>query len=110
MRAASTYRGARRNAYVSPAARRSRLYGWNAWERANAVADLGRRSAQANAAREAAAKALVAAGPLASASIADHAFLDFYRTQPRTRVVNRIIRALVKQTHKAERKTAKRAA
>lgn len=97
MRAASTYRGARRNAYVSPAARRSRLYGWRAWEKANATADLGRRSAMANAAREAAAKALVLAGPLASAAVANDAFLTFYRNQPRSRVVNRIIRDLSKQ-------------
>jgi hypothetical protein len=95
MRSASTYRGARRNAYVSPA-KGTRFFGWNAWESANAKADLGMRSHQANSAREAASKALVAAGSLAGPAVVNYAFLDFYSREKRTRVVNRIISTLVK--------------
>ena len=96
MRSASTYRGARRNAYVTPAANRTRFFGWHAWESANAKADLGVRGAQANSAREAASKALVAAGSLAGPAVVNYAFLDFYLREKRTRVVNRIISTLIK--------------
>lgn len=99
MRSASTYRGARRNSYVS-AAKGTRFFGWNAWETANAKADLGMRGVQANNAREAAAKAMVVAGATRGPHTVNFAFLDFYTVQKRTRVVNRIISALVKSLPK----------
>jgi hypothetical protein len=99
MRKAATYRGARRNNYVSPAAKQTRFFGWNAWEQANTKANLEGRAQLANAAREAASRALVNAGVLAQPSIAVAAMLDFYRDMkpPRSRVVNRIIRELKRQ-------------
>lgn len=93
-RHASTYRGARRNHYVTPAARRTRFYGWNAWEVANAKAHLHSRAVQANSAREAAAKALVANRSGDSSVTVAGAMLKFYEGEKRTRPVNRIIRDL----------------
>lgn len=96
MRAASSYRGARRNY-----ARDNRALG--DWRRsshhvvaANFAAKLYDRSVMANAAREAASKAVVEATgnghPVAGAAQA--AFLAFYKAQKRTRVVGRILRDL----------------
>lgn len=95
MRSASTYRGARRN-LVRTAGRLGNWRNQGNAEAANSEADLGRRGAQANAACEAASKALVAAGALAGPSVVNYAFLDFYLREKRTRVVNRIISTLVK--------------
>lgn len=95
MRSASTYRGARRNAHRKTGS----LHQWRDLgydDSANARADLGLRGVQARAAREAAAKALVAAGALAGPAVVNYAFLDFYSREKRTRVVNRIISGLVK--------------
>jgi hypothetical protein len=105
MRDASTYRGARRNAARKPGGlRRWRDMGYD--ESANAKADLGRRGAQAKAAREAVSKALVAAGALAGHSVVNHAFFAFYQAEKRTRVVNRIISGLLKSLPPVRKRAA----
>lgn len=96
MRQASTYRGARRNH-----ARKHRALGdWRASARhvtaANFVAKLYERSVMANAAREAASKAIsfARAAGIPVAGVAHAAFVAFYAAQKRTRVVGRILRDL----------------
>lgn len=95
MRSASTYRGARRNLMRT----RGLLTNWRDQghdEAANAEAKINERAHMANNARESAAKAMVAAGALSGPAVVNHAFLDFYSAQKRTRVVNRIVSSLVK--------------
>lgn len=92
-RKAETYRAARRN----EARRAGKLAEWRetAYAQANTTAKLVERAGQANAAREAAVKAIVAAGPLGRIeAIANDAMLTFYRGEKPTRVVNRIVRTL----------------
>lgn len=95
MRDSSTYRGARRNY----ARRHGELGTWRASAMyvtaANYAAKLYARAVQANAAREAAAKAIVAnvtGAPLAS--VIQAAYAAFYAAAKRTRAVNRILRDL----------------
>lgn len=95
MRDASTYRGARRNSYVSPAAGHGRFFGWNAWREANKKANLYERIQMTNSAREAAAKALVNNQAMRPDIVAGKALLHFYLTEvKRTRSISRIIREL----------------
>lgn len=105
MRAASTYRGARRNH-----ARANHLFadwrGMNAIV-ANGNADLQARQVVANGAREAAAKALTDANVLFKGLsrnvVVASALLAYYRGIKRTRPVNRIIRDLEKQVRSTAR-------
>lgn len=109
MRHASTYRGARRNAYVTPAAKRTRFYGWNAWERANDQANLRGRAAAVAEASNQATKAFVNAavfGARAAQMAMDVAYRDFYRTRGRGRAVSRILRHLEAATRNVNRRTA----
>lgn len=107
MRSASTYRGARRNEARRDRGLPRQDHGLRKWregrhaETANIHADLRARMLQANSAREAVAKAMVLAGPLAGPGVATHAFLTFYRGEKRTRVVNRIIRDLERSSRAA---------
>lgn len=92
-RKAETYRAFRRN----EARRAGKLAEWRetAYAQANSEAKLVDRAAQANAAREVAVKAIVAAGPLGRIdAVANDAMLKFYRGEKPTRVVNRIVRTL----------------
>ena len=104
MRAASSYRGARRNEVrllcVLGSWRESGAYA----DAANTKAKLNERAVQANNAREAASVALVKHGVLGFHRRADvlvNAFLTFYRNEKRTRVVNRIVRDLERQSRAA---------
>jgi hypothetical protein len=92
-RSADTYRGARRNTARS----QGKLNQWRLHPHAhtaNLEAKISERREMADAANKAVSLALAAAGPLASQSVANHAYLEFYRNQPRSRVVSRIIRQL----------------
>lgn len=100
-RAAETYRGYRRNNYISLRAGFTRFDGWRAWVPANQKANIVERQTQANRAREAAAKALVGNKEMLPASVVVHAYLDFYRREKPSRVVSRIIRGLEQQARKA---------
>ncbi len=96
MRSADTYRGALRNAARS--ARRLPEWRETVAQGANMEANIVGRANQANAAREAAAKALV--GNISGAprqSVIANAMLEFYRGEKRTRVVSRIVRDLERQ-------------
>lgn len=107
MRKADSYRGARRNkaradrkiarAENRPGDlvvwRRTSVYA----NRANVEAKLNERHDMANRARQFVGIAMAKAGPLAIPSMAVAAFFDFYRAQPRSRVVNRIVRELHRQ-------------
>jgi hypothetical protein len=95
VRAASTYRGARRNRM------RDTFLLQNWWHQghdiaANQAAKINERAAMANDARKAIAAAYAGAGVLAGPYTANFALLRFYVGQKRTRVVNRIIKGLVK--------------
>lgn len=94
MRSIMTYRAFRRNA-----ARKARqLDEWreSAVDQANATARLGARTAQANAAREAAAKAIGDPNNsyLPRDHVASRAMLEFYRGEKQTRAISRIVRDL----------------
>jgi hypothetical protein len=100
-RASETYRGARRNGARAlrklPEWRASAVMAIAANDRANLQA----RRHQANAAREAASKALIQNSVkqlgLRHEIVAASALLQFYRGEKRTRPVNRIIRELERQ-------------
>jgi hypothetical protein len=102
-RAAETYRGHVRNTWK--AARRLPEWREKAAAIANQNANLAGRAAQANAAREAAAAALVQENVrqtgLGRDVLATSAMLAFYRGEKRTRPVNRIIRELKRQVRSA---------
>lgn len=91
-RAASSYRGARRNA--AKAARMLPEWRTVIAHDANVKANLVGRQNQANAAREAAAKALVNNREMRPDIVAGVAMLEFYRGEKRTRSISRIIRDL----------------
>lgn len=95
MRKASTYRGARRNAARAQGGglQKWRMFGENA-DAANQKAKIGERQVMANQANKAVSLALVEAGPLAGFSVANATYLKFYRAQPQSRVVHRIIKGL----------------
>jgi hypothetical protein len=102
-RPASSYRAARRNLVKSHRA----LPHWRniTAAHANNEAKIGERAAMANGAREAAAKAIadeaIRETGLRPQTIGAAAMLQFYREQPRTRPVNRIIRDLERQIRAA---------
>ncbi len=106
-RAAETYRGHVRNAWK--AARRLPEWREKAAAIANQNANLAGREAQANAAREAAATALlrenVQQTGLRRDVLATSATLAFYYREKRTRPVNRIIRELERQVRSAGART-----
>lgn len=97
-RVAASYRGARRNAARAAG-------GLSEWRRtciaavsANEKAYLPARQVQANDAREAFSKGVIEAQAnpkgLPGSVVGLSAMLDFYRSEKRTRPVNRIIRSL----------------
>lgn len=90
-----TYRAQRRNA-IKKARMLPQWRAVIAFE-ANKAANLHGRAVQANAAREAAAKALIGNRQGRPDIVAAESMLIFYRGEPRTRVVNRIIRSLERQ-------------
>lgn len=97
-RAAETYRGHVRNTWK--AARRLPEWRESVADAANTKANLEGRANQANAAREAAAKALVDATHTSGVprhTLAASAMLDFYRGEKQTRPVGRIVRELERQ-------------
>lgn len=98
-RAATSYRGHVRNTWK--AARRLPEWREKAAAIANQNANLAGRKAQANGAREAAAKAILANNAshfgLPRRVVVDSAMLEFYRGKKLTRPVNRIIRDLERQ-------------
>lgn len=95
-RAATSYRGHVRNTWK--AARRLPEWREQAAAIANQNTNLAGRSAQANGAREAAAKAMAGAEMgLPRDVVVASAMLDFYRKEKHARPVNRIIRALERQ-------------
>ena len=98
-RAASSYRGARRNA--AKALRRLPEWRDQAANVANQKANLYGRSLQANMAREVAAKA-VASGQFGLPHVlAAAAMLNFYCGEKQTRSISRIVRDLQKQVRSA---------
>lgn len=64
---------------------------------ANNAAKITERAVQANAAREAATKAIMSNPGVPPQRIVVHAFLDFYRGEKQTRPVRRIVRDLEQQ-------------
>lgn len=104
-RAASTYRGARRNHWKQHRALNPAARVWDQTHVANNKAHLAARQTQANNAREAAAKALVKENSqhtgLRRELIVSSALLTFYRGERPTRPVSRIIRHLEAQNRKA---------
>lgn len=101
-RARTEYRAARRNA--AKAARMLPQWRESVADAANQHANLPNRINQANAAREAASKALVDATHLSGVprhTLALVAMLDFYCGENQTRAVSRIVRDLQRQVRSA---------